>query len=61
MYIQRIVYDSSCNYHDSQCQPSIAPNAMFNLTKDYLYVISEEIATESGTVSAPTDTETEYS
>lgn len=57
MYIQRIVYDSSCNYHDSQCQPSISPDAMFNLTKDYLYVISEETIVENNTISIQKDSD----
>lgn len=42
MYVQHIVYDSSCDYQTDSRQPSVAPNATFNLAKDYLYVITEE-------------------
>ena len=44
MYVQHVVYDSSCNYQTDIGQPSVAPEAMFNLAKDYLYIIQENVA-----------------
>lgn len=45
MYISRIVYDGCYSFQDTDGQGSCLPNALFNLTQNYYYVIpyAEEI------------------
>lgn len=40
MYISRIVYDGCCSFQDTNSQGSCLPNALFNLTQNYYYIIS---------------------
>lgn len=39
MYISRIVYDGCYSFQDTDGQGSCLPSALFNLTKNYYYVI----------------------
>lgn len=41
MYIQKIIYDSSCNYNRNIFHDSVMENALFDLTKDYIYIVEE--------------------
>lgn len=41
MYIQKIIYDSSCNYQINTFHASVMENALFDLTKDYTYIVEE--------------------
>ena len=45
MYIQKIIYDSSCNFRNNKFYPSVHVSALFDLTKDYIYVIDKDIYT----------------
>lgn len=42
MYIPKIVYDSSCNFHNTKSHASVHESALFDLTRDYVYVIDED-------------------
>ena len=39
MYIHKIIYDSSCNYQGNKFHASVMENALFDLTKDYIYIV----------------------
>lgn len=47
MYIQSVVYDSSCRYVSENRKSSALPDSLYELTKEYAYVIAEEVSTES--------------
>lgn len=43
MLIPRIVYDSSCNYHNDSQYSSIQSNSLFDLSKNFLFVLADNI------------------
>ena len=47
MYKQRIIYDSSCHFYNNNLRSSVKSNALFDLTTDYIYVLSGETIKES--------------
>mgnify|MGYP004582751123 CR=1 FL=1 len=53
MYISRIVYDGCYSFQDTDGQGSCLPNALFNLTQNYYYVIPsvEEVGNTTEQIS----------
>lgn len=49
MYISRIVYDGCCSFQDTNSQGSCLPDALFNLTQNYYYVIPNAAEIEDTT------------
>ena len=43
MYIRRIVYDNSCEFSTDKCRDAMQQNALFDLTKDYIYVVNDKV------------------
>ncbi|GEM_PF-2379899 len=43
MLIQRIIYDNSCNYFNEKNNTSAQADSLFDLMKDYIQIIEEEI------------------
>jgi len=43
MYIQKVLCDISCAFADNATSTSVAPDAMFNLTKDFSYIVPDNI------------------
>ena len=41
MYIPKNIYDSSCNYQSNKFHASVMENALFDLTKDYTYIVDD--------------------
>lgn len=42
MYIQRVIYDNSCS-HNTERDSSALSTALYDLTKDFVYIIEEEM------------------
>ena len=42
MYIQSVVYDSSCEYNTENSYPSACADSLYDLTKDYVYIVNDE-------------------
>lgn len=56
MFIPRIVYDSSCNYHNDSQYSSIQPESLFDLSKTFLYVLTNNIVdSDIGMVKAKSE------
>ena len=43
MYIQSVIYDSSCEYNIENRYPSVCADSLYELTKDYMYIVNEEV------------------
>ena len=43
MYIQKVLCDISCAFADNATSTSVAPDAMFNLTKDFSYIVPDNV------------------
>lgn len=42
MYIQRVIYDQSCSFGTTACNSSSDQNSLFDLTKEYVYIVNCE-------------------
>ena len=44
MYVLKTVYSGCCRFRDIEGKGTCSPNALFDLTKDYYYVIPRQNA-----------------
>ena len=42
MYVPRVQYEDCCSFQDTNSKGSSQPDSLFNLTKNYYFVVSNE-------------------
>lgn len=43
MYIQKVFCDISCTFAENTTNTSVAPDSVFNLTKDFSYIVPDNV------------------
>lgn len=61
MLIPRIIYDSSCNYHNDGKYSSIQPDSLFDLSKNFLFVLADDVVdSDTGKITMKTDDDSNH-